>query len=167
MPPELDHPAGRKRNRTTGMDISIVLVNALGFVATGFSILMWLPQARTTWQNRNDPLRLTGISEATQWLLVVCYLLWGAYGVVTLSLWVSAPSILAVPLAIATIVIVRRGRTLPLATRSIPIITADEPMPIGHATASMPIILAGQLADVMELGSDHAFPATGSVPILT
>ncbi|MBX3311087.1 MAG: hypothetical protein KF739_11735 [Cryobacterium sp.] len=146
-----------RKNRTTGMDISIVFVNALGFVATGFSILMWLPQARTTWQNRNDPVRLTGISEVTQWLLVACYALWGAYGVVSSSLWVSAPSVLAVPLAIATIVIIRRGRTLPLATRSIPIITVDEPMSSGPATASVPIIAPGQSV---------ANPATGSLQIL-
>ena len=162
MPPELDYPAGRNRNRTAGMDISSFLVNALGFVATGFSILMWLPQARTTWQNRNDPVRLTGISEATQWLLVACYVLWGAYGIVSQSLWVSAPSALAVPLAIATIVIVRRGRTLPLATRSTPIITVDEPLSAGHATVSTPIIFSGQHAD----SADIAHPATGSLPVL-
>lgn len=155
-----------RKNRTTGMVINSVLVNALGFVATGFSILMWLPQARTTWQNRNDPLRLTGISEATQWLLVTCYLLWGAYGVVSQSLWVSAPSVLAVPLAIVTIVIVRRGRTLPLVTRSIPIITVDEPMSAGATTATTPIILAGQPADVGELMPGFTYTGTGTIPIL-
>jgi uncharacterized protein with PQ loop repeat len=143
------------------MDISIVLVNALGFVATGFSILMWLPQARTTWQNRNDPLRLTGISEATQWLLVACYVLWGAYGVVTQSIWVSAPSVLAVPLAIATIVIVRRGRTIPLATRSIPIITADEPMSALVSGTATSVGVA-----IMEANPEFHHPATGSLPIL-
>ncbi len=148
------------------MAINIVLVNALGFIATGFSILMWLPQARTTWQNRNDPLRLTGISEATQWLLVACYVLWGAYGVVSNSLWVSAPSVLAVPLAIATIVIVRRGRTLPLVTRSIPIITADEPMSVAQNFETTPIVLVDHPMNVMELGAGLAHPTTGSLPIL-
>ncbi len=148
------------------MDISIVLVNALGFVATGFSILMWLPQARTTWQNRNDPVRLTGISEGTQWLLVACYVLWGAYGVVSQSLWVSAPSVLAVPLAIATIVIIRRGRTLPLVTRSIPIITVDEPMSAGPVPASTPIIVSAQPADAVELRPSRSQPPTGSLPVL-
>lgn len=157
MPPELDFLRAVRKNRTTGMDISVILVNALGFVATGFSILMWLPQARTTWKNRNDPVRLTGISEGTQWLLVACYVLWGAYGVVIQSLWVTAPSVLAVPLAIVTIVIIRRGRTLPLATRSIPIITVDEPMSAGPATASAPIIAPAQSV---------TNPATGSLPIL-
>lgn len=157
MPPELDFLRAVRKNRTTGMDISVILVNALGFVATGFSLLMWLPQARTTWKNRNDPVRLTGISEGTQWLLVACYVLWGAYGVVIQSLWVTAPSVLAVPLAIVTIVIIRRGRTLPLATRSIPIITVDEPMSAGPATASVPIIAPAQSV---------TNPATGSLPIL-
>ncbi len=155
MPPELDFLRAVRKNRTTGMDISVILVNALGFVATGFSLLMWLPQARTTWQNRNDPVRLTGMSEATQWLLVACYVLWGAYGVVSASLWVSAPSVLAVPLALATIVIVRRGRTLPHITKSIPIITAAEPMSAESAPA-----------DVTIVRPDTAHPPTWSLPIL-
>ncbi len=155
MPPELDYLRAVRKNRTTGMDISPVFVNALGFVATGFSILMWLPQARTTWQNRNDPVRLTGISEVTQWLLVACYVLWGAYGVVSASLWVSAPSVLAVPLALATIVIVRRGRTLPHITKSIPIITAAEPMSAEPMTNEVAIVR-----------SEAAHPPTGSLPIL-
>lgn len=153
------------------MVINSVLVNALGFVATGFSILMWLPQARTTWQNRNDPVRLTGISEVTQWLLVACYVLWGAYGVVSQSLWVSAPSVLAVPLAIATIVIVRRGRRLPPATRSIPIITAEEPMSAAAPShdsdlESTPIFHTGQPANAEPSRSDIPHPPTGSLPIL-
>lgn len=155
MPPERDTLRAVRKNRTTGMDISPVFVNALGFVATGFSILMWLPQARTTWQNRNDPVRLTGMSEATQWLLVACYVLWGAYGVVSASLWVSAPSVLAVPLAVSTIVIIRRGRTLPHVTKSIPIITASEPMSAESAPA-----------DVAIVRSETAHPPTGSLPIL-
>lgn len=149
------------------MVISSVLVNALGFVATGFSILMWLPQARTTWQNRNDPVRLTGISEVTQWLLVACYLLWGAYGVVIQSLWVSAPSALAVPLAIATIVIVRRGRTLPLATRSIPIITLGDPISDGTESSATAIIPAGPAAISVGIGLGIYEPETGTHPILT
>lgn len=127
---------------------------------------MWLPQARTTWQNRNDPLRLTGISEATQWLLVACYLLWGVYGVVSHSPWVSAPSVLAVPLAIATIVIVRRGRALPPATRSVPIITVDKPMSGDNVTESIPIIRGGQPIGAAELHVNVTHPPTGSMPIL-
>lgn len=163
MAPELDYLRAVRKNRTTGMDISVIFVNALGFVATGFSILMWLPQARTTWKNRNDPVRLTGISEGTQWLLVACYVLWGAYGVVIQSLWVTAPSVLAVPLAIITIAIIRRGRTLPLVTRSIPIITVDEPLSAGPVTASVPIIAS---VPTTAQGQSTSHPATGSLPIL-
>ncbi len=152
------------------MVISSVLVNALGFVATGFSILMWLPQAKTTWQNRNDPVRLTGISEVTQWLLVACYVLWGAYGIVSQSLWVSAPSVLAVPLAIATIVIVRRGRNLPLTTRSIPIITAEEPMSAALSASEFvvettPIMYSGQPVEAELPRSESPHPPTGSMPV--
>ncbi|MHA6695021.1 hypothetical protein [Homoserinimonas sp. A520] len=131
------------------MDIDVLLLNALGFAATGFSILMWVPQARTTWQNRNDPLRLAGISEATQWLLFAGYLLWGVYGILSESFWVAAPSAVSMPLALATIILIHRGRRLAPAVRSVSIISMDEPLSAGAtiessvvevATASIPII---------------------------
>ncbi|MHA6668384.1 hypothetical protein ACX3O0_05895 [Homoserinimonas sp. A447] len=131
------------------MDIDVLLLNALGFAATAFSFMMWVPQARTTWQNRNDPLRLAGISEATQWLLLIGYLLWGAYGLLIESYWVAAPSAVSMPLALATIILIHRGRRLAPTVRSVSIIAMDEPLSAGAtieasvvevATASIPII---------------------------
>ncbi len=149
------------------MDISIVLVNALGLAATSSSLLLWLPQARTTWQNRNDPVRLTGISAATQWLLLSSSLLWGTYGLVIQSVWVSVPNIVSIFLAVATIVILRRGRSLSPVTKSIPIITLDEPMSTSWVAETAPITVPGQRADAGELRQGHTNTSTGSMPVFT
>jgi uncharacterized protein with PQ loop repeat len=132
------------------MVIDEIVLNALGFAATGFSIFMWVPQARTTWRYRNDALRLAGISETTQWMLMIGYLLWGIYGVLSESLWVAAPSVVSMPLAFATIVLIHRGRRLAPTLRSVSIIAMDEALSTGAtiepasgvevATASIPII---------------------------
>lgn len=127
------------------MDITTFLVNAIGFVATVFSIFMWVPQARITWQNRNDPSCLAGVSETTQWLSMIGYLLWGVFGVMIESVWVAAPSLVSFPLSIATIVIVRRGRRLVPFTRSIPIISMTEPLSVTDTTGSIPILSSGSI----------------------
>lgn len=121
---------GRQKERALGMGITEIAINALGFVGTAFSFLMWVPQARITWQSRNDAVRLAGISETTQWLLVLGYSVWGAYGLLSASLWVAAPSIIAIPLAAATIVVIRRGRRLPDEGRSFPIFSSTDADPI-------------------------------------
>lgn len=135
------------------MDISLVLVNALGLAATTASLLLWIPQARTTWQNRNDPVRLAGVSAATQWLLLSSSLLWGTYGLAIQSVWVSVPNIVSVFLAIATIVILRRGRNL-------------SPVWVATVTVTTPIILPGQDSNAGELRQGHTNTSTGSMPIL-
>ena len=154
-----------RRNRTISMDISSVLVNALGLAATSASLLLWLPQARTTWQNRNDSVRLTGISAATQWLLLSSSLLWGTYGLAIQSVWVAVPNIVSIFLSVATIVILRRGRSLPPITKSIPIIMLDEPVSVSSATATSSVILTGQRAEAGELRQGHTNTATGSMPV--
>ena len=123
------------------MDTTELIINVLGFVATLFAIFMWVPQARITWQNRNNAQKLAGVSETTQWLSAVSYLLWGFFGALSESFWVMAPSLISFPLSVATIVVVRRGRRLPPLTKSIPII----PMTTGSisvitTTASLPIV---------------------------
>lgn len=153
------------------MPIDDFVLNALGFTATGFSLLMWIPQARTTWLNRNDALKLAGVSEATQWLLMIGYLLWGLFGILSNSLWVAAPSAISIPLAVATIVIVRRGRRLAPATRAVSIIAMDEPLSAGvmadpltvvaTTTQSIPIISTESSVAVGEP------TPTGSIPIIS
>jgi uncharacterized protein with PQ loop repeat len=130
--------------------VSAIFVNAIGFVATAFSICMWIPQARITWQNRNDPIRLAGVSETTQWLSMCGYLLWGVFGVMIESFWVAAPSLVSFPLSVATIIVVRRGRRLP-ATRTVPILSTTGPMDVIPATFVPSTFV----------------PSTGPVPILS
>ena len=129
------------------MDITDIAINALGFAGTAFSCLMWVPQARITWQSRNDAVRLAGISETTQWLLLLGYSVWGSYGLLSASMWVAAPSVVAIPLAAATIVVIRRGRRLPDEGRSFPIFSSTDADPIATIsdglialTESIPII---------------------------
>lgn len=150
-----------------------LLINLLGFAATAFSIFMWIPQARTTWRNRNDAARLAGVSETTQWMLMIGYLLWGLYGVLTGSFWVAAPSVVAFPLALATVVVVHRGRRLPPPTRSVPIIdTATGPLSVVNTADSTSIVSTSivsteESVDVGATLSTDAYTATGTIPVLT
>lgn len=178
---------GRQKERALGMDITDIAINALGFVGTAFSFLMWVPQARITWQSRNDAVRLAGISETTQWLLVLGYSVWGAYGLLSASMWVAAPSIIAIPLAAATIVVIRRGRRLPDEGRSFPIFSSTDADPIATIsdgliafTESIPIISMPSEASVEASYDSHSasetmgeplpqsagYAATGTIPIL-
>lgn len=168
------------------MGIDILLLDLLGFAATAFSVCMWVPQARTTWKNRNDAIRLAGVSETTQWLMLIGYLLWGLFGVLSESLWVAAPSLVSIPLALATIVIVRRGRRLPparvsiistsepmsvAATGSIPIVSTDASVAVGEAspssaTGTVQIMSTEDALPVGESVSPHECTTTGPTPIL-
>lgn len=170
------------------MYVDDFIINALGLVGTAFSICMWAPQARITWQNRNDPARLAGVSETTQWLLLIGYLIWGVYGVLSGSIWITMPSIVASPLALATIIVVRRGRRMPM-TVSVPIISADETHsnldethsvpeagPVESTnTASIPVILSQEpltefdmTASIPVIASEPEAVSltTGTIPIL-
>ncbi|HEV7948941.1 MAG TPA: hypothetical protein VGP24_04155 [Glaciihabitans sp.] len=133
-------------------------INALGFTATLFAILMWIPQARITWQNRNDAVRLAGVSETTQWLSVGSYLLWGVFGILSQSFWVAAPSMISLPLSIATIVVIRRGRTLAPLTVSTEIIGASDEFAVGTVTGP-------QTAPVPILASESV--TTESIPVIS
>ncbi|MEX1078317.1 MAG: hypothetical protein WED09_04335 [Homoserinimonas sp.] len=153
------------------MHIDELVLNALGFAATGFSLLMWIPQARTTWLNRDDSLKLAGVSEATQWLMMVGYLLWGLFGVLSSSLWVAAPSVISIPLALGTIVVVRRGRRLAPTTRSVSIISMDEPLSAGVMTDPLSNVAATtQPIPIISSESSVAVgesTSTGSISIIS
>src|SRR5690606_30666381 len=121
--------------------------------------------------------RLAGVSEATQWMLVIGYLLWGLFGVLSESLWVAAPSAVAIPLALATIMLIHRGRRLAPVTRSVSIIAMDEPISAGvmsdplvvvpATTQSIPIISTEASVAVGETATHEGYSATGPIPILT
>jgi len=151
------------------MHIDDFVLNALGFSATGFSLLMWVPQARTTWLNRNDGVKLAGVSEATQWLMMIGYVLWGLFGVLSNSLWVAAPSVISIPLALGTILVVRRGRRLAPATRAVSIIAMDEPLSTGVLADPLTVV-STTTQSIPIISTDAAVgevTPTGSVQIIT
>ncbi|GGC07592.1 hypothetical protein [Cellulomonas carbonis] len=87
-----------------------LLTEAVGLVASLFSLVVWMPQAARVWRVRHDPVQLSGVSLLTQAMSVGGAVAWTAYAVLIDSFWVGAPSVVNGPLAIATIVVVRRSR---------------------------------------------------------
>lgn len=88
----------------------MLFVNLLGFTASIISFVMFLPQARSTWQHRNSPKELQGVSAGTQYLILVNATIWAVYGVLTGAYWSAAPGLVNFPLALATLFFLHRGR---------------------------------------------------------
>lgn len=85
-------------------------IEVLGFAASVVSFVLWWPQAVRVWQCRRSVEHLSGVSISSQVLLLTNATLWGAYAIVTGSLWVGAPGMVNAPLAILTIVVLQRAR---------------------------------------------------------
>ncbi|KQR12234.1 hypothetical protein [Cellulomonas sp. Leaf334] len=92
------------------MPTSVLLTEGIGFLASAVSFVLWWPQAARVWRHRRDGGRLGGVSITSQVLLVVNAALWGGYAFVTGSFWVGAPGLVNAPLAVGTIVLLRRSR---------------------------------------------------------
>lgn len=90
-----------------------MLINVIGFLASCISFILWMPQAAIVWKSRKNPVALSGVSVATQFLVLTNASLWGLYAVLTTSFWVGAPGIINAPLAIMTIALVMRARRAP------------------------------------------------------
>lgn len=88
-------------------------IDVLGFIASVISFVLWWPQAALVWRCRKHGEQLRGVSTSSQVLLLMNACLWGAYAVGTGSLWVGAPGLVNGPLAIVTVVLLRRSRRLP------------------------------------------------------
>ena len=98
-------------------------IDLLGFIASVISFVLWWPQAALVWRCRTHREQLRGVSTSSQALLLMNACLWGAYAVGTGSLWVGAPGLVNGPLAIVTIVLLRRSRRVPEKARGA---TADK-----------------------------------------
>jgi uncharacterized protein with PQ loop repeat len=85
-------------------------IETLGFTASVVSFVLWWPQAVRVWRCRRRGDSLDGVSLSSQVLLLLNATLWGAYGLVTESLWVGAPGLINAPLAVVTIVVLHRAR---------------------------------------------------------
>lgn len=86
-----------------------MLINILGFLASVISFALWIPQAKITWENRNIPEKLAGISKGTQMLVIANATIWALYSILTEAYWTGAPGIVNLPLAVATLVLIRRA----------------------------------------------------------
>lgn len=95
------------------MDFTDLITHAVGLCASTIAFLLWLPQARLTWQLRHEPTKLAGISLGTQWLVILNATLWFAYGWLESAFWIAAPGFINLPLASATILMVYRARSRP------------------------------------------------------
>lgn len=85
----------------------------VGFIASTIAFILFAPQARRTWQVRNIPSAVAGVSAGTQWLLLSNAVLWGVYAVLTEAFWVGAPGLVNGPLAVATLALIYRARATP------------------------------------------------------
>lgn len=82
-----------------------MLLNIIGFTANFISLVLWIPQAITTYKNKENPSALQGISYMTQLLVCMNTILWCIYGIMIHSIWLSMGTIIILPLAIFTIII--------------------------------------------------------------
>ncbi|NMR21352.1 hypothetical protein [Cellulomonas fimi] len=83
---------------------------AIGMMASLTSFLLWLPQGARVWRTRHDLSQLQGIALSTQVISLLGNVLWGVYALAIGSFWLGAPSVVNGPIALATIVIVRRAQ---------------------------------------------------------
>jgi uncharacterized protein with PQ loop repeat len=82
---------------------------AIGMMASLTSFLLWLPQGARVWKYRHDPSQLAGIALSTQVIALAGNLLWGVYALLIGSFWLGAPAVVNGPIAIGTILVLRRG----------------------------------------------------------
>ena len=85
-------------------------VHAAGLAASIVSLILWLPQVRTTWRHRNNPVEMAGISSATQYILIVNQIMWLVYGLLINSFWVWSSLIVNLPAAILTLFLIHRAK---------------------------------------------------------
>ncbi len=82
----------------------------IGMMASLTSFLTWLPQGARVWRNRRNPAALGGIVLSTQVISLAGCILWGTYALLIDSFWLGAPSLVNGPIAIGTLVVVRRAQ---------------------------------------------------------
>lgn len=87
----------------------LLIANAVGAIASMVSFVLWLPQARTTYLHRHDPVALSGLSRGTFLLVLANASLWGLYAALTDAFWVGAPGLINGPLAAWTLWLIHRA----------------------------------------------------------
>lgn len=79
------------------------MTDFIGAIANMSSLILWLPQAMTTYNNRRDREALKGISYGTQIMAAINTILWCIYGFLISSLWLPMGTIIVLPLALWTL----------------------------------------------------------------
>ena len=79
------------------------MTDFVGLIANISSLILWLPQAKTTYANRKDREALKGISYGTQIIAAINTLLWCVYGFMMHSIWLSMGTLVILPLTLWTI----------------------------------------------------------------
>lgn len=79
------------------------LVSILGLFANITSLILWLPQAYKTWENRYNFKALNGVSYATQVIAGINTVAWCVYGLIIHSYWLSMGTVIILPLAVWTV----------------------------------------------------------------
>ncbi len=82
----------------------------IGMMASLTSFVIGLPHAARIVKHRDDPAELRGISFGSQVIGVGSAVLWTVYAALTAQVWVGAPHLVNGPIALATIVVLRRAR---------------------------------------------------------
>lgn len=113
----------------------------IGAIATVISFILYIPSGITVWKNRSNPRALQGVSIATNTMILINTVLWGAYAVLTNQIFVGLSGLVSGPLALATIVLVLRSRKMEIkpdimVTTEIAIVTSA----MDVITKSQPIV---------------------------
>lgn len=87
-----------------------LLTESIGFVASLMAFILFIPQAKRTWNVRNDFKAISGVSTGTQWFLLCNAVLWAVYAILTEAFWVGAPGLVNGPLAIVSLILITRAR---------------------------------------------------------
>jgi uncharacterized protein with PQ loop repeat len=91
-----------------------MLINFLGALANLTSLVLWLPQARTTWRNRSNPEALKGVNLLTQIIVAINTVLWCIVGLLTQNGWLAMGTVVILPLAVWTIILKTRASSIEL-----------------------------------------------------
>jgi len=86
-------------------------IQVMGVCASIMSLMIWLPQAKRTWQNRNNAKEMSAISIQTQMLLIVNNIMWIVYGThIAGGFWIWAAAIVNIPVAVMTTYLILRSK---------------------------------------------------------
>ena len=79
------------------------MIVLLGIFANITSLVLWLPQARTTWKNRNNAQALSGVSVGTQIITAMNTIFWCIYGLLIHDFWLPIGTVVILPLVLFTL----------------------------------------------------------------